>query len=141
MSPSTRPSAELLCVHPDHVPMVWPAVRDMLNAAYLKTDLCHTADLERDVLSGVGVLWLAASQGKIEAAVVTVLNRTNSHLVCVITACGGASPRRWIHMLSQIECWAKSEGATKMRILGREGWLRLLESYRVSNVVMEKSLV
>lgn len=120
--------------------MVWPAVRDMLNAAYLKTDIGHTADLEADVLSGNGVLWLAATGSKIEAAVVTVLTRTDRNLVCVITACGGASPRRWVHMLEQIEAWAKLEGAAKMRIFGRPGWLRLLENYRASNVVLEKAL-
>lgn len=137
---STRPSAELLCVHPDHVPMVWPAVRDMLHAAYLRTDLGHTADLEGDVLGGNGVLWIAVSDNRIEAAAVAVLTRTNAHLVCNITACGGASPQRWVHLLDQIEDWAKAEGATKMRLHGRKGWKRILEGYNISAVVLEKVL-
>lgn len=137
---STRPSAELLCVHPDHVPMVWPAVRDMLHKAHLKTDLGHSADLEGDVLGGNGVLWLAACEGKIEAAAVAVLTRTDVHKVAVITCVGGAKMRRWLHMLSEVEAWAKAEGAAKIRIFGRKGWLRILEDYRVSHVVLEKML-
>lgn len=133
-------SADLLCVHPDHVPLVWPAVRDMLRAAHLKNDLGHTADLEGDVLSGNGVLWLASTDSKIDAAAVTVLTRTDLHMVCVITAVGGSNRGRWLHMLSEIEAWAKSEGAAKIRIFGRKGWVRVLESYRVSSVVMEKAL-
>lgn len=133
-------SADLLCVHPDHVPAVWPAVRDMLRAAYLKTDIGHTADLEADVLGGNGVLWLAATDSKIEAAVVTVLTRTDRHLICEITACGGSEPRRWVHMLAPIEAWAKSEGAVKMRLHGRKGWARILKDYKIPAVVMEKAL-
>lgn len=120
--------------------MVWPAVREKLRAAYLKNDLSHTEALERDVLSGKGVLWLASTNSKIEAAAVTVLTRTDRNLVCVITACGGGSMRRWLHMLSAIEEWAKSEGAAKVRIFGRKGWVRMLENYRVSSVVLERQL-
>lgn len=131
---------ELLCVHPDHVPRVWPAVRDMLNAAYLKTDLGHTADLEADVLSGRGVLWIAVSNGAIEAAAVAKLVRTDIHTTCIITACGGRAMGRWLHFMAAIEKWAKAEGAAKVRIFGRKGWTVMLEDYTVSAVVLEKAL-
>lgn len=131
---------ELLCVHPDHVPRVWPAVRDMLNAAVLKTDLGHTADIERDVCGGNGVLWIAVSNGAIEAAAVAVLTKTDVHTVCCITAVGGRAMGRWLHFMAAIEKWAKAEGAAKVRIFGRKGWTVMLEDYTVSAVVLEKAL-
>jgi hypothetical protein len=53
---------KLICVPPHLKHSVWPLVADRLNRAYLKTDLGHTADLERDVLDGHADLWLAATR-------------------------------------------------------------------------------
>jgi hypothetical protein len=133
-------SADLVCVPPHLKPAVWPYVADRLRAAYLKTDLGHTADLERDVLHGHGDLWLALSGGEIDAAAVTLLVRTDRHLVCQITALGGANLARWLDLLPKIEEWAKREGAAKLRIMGRLGWAAILENYHVSNVVLERAL-
>jgi len=133
-------SADLVCVHPEHVPAIWPLVADRLRAAYLRTDLGHTADLERDVLHGDGVLWLATSGSEILAAAVALLVRTDRHLVCQITACGGQNAGRWIDLIAGIEAWAKAEGAAKVRILGRSGWAGLLEHYRVKSIVLERLL-
>lgn len=133
-------SADLVCVPPHLKRTIWPLVADRLRAAYLKTDLGHTRDLEHDVLEGDGDLWLATSGNDIDAAAVTLLIRTDRHLVCQITAVSGKNLAGWIDLLSQIEAWAASEGASKMRIFGRLGWIAVLDDYKVSNVVMEKSL-
>ncbi|ACF01574.1 conserved hypothetical protein [Rhodopseudomonas palustris TIE-1] len=119
---------------------VWPLVADRLRAAYLKNDLSHTADLEHDVLRGEGDLWLATSGAEIEAAAVTVLQRTDKHLVCVITALGGRDRSRWIDLLPAIECFARQQGAAVVRFFGRRGWAAVLDDYRVSAVVMERVL-
>ncbi|MCA6114245.1 hypothetical protein J6524_04785 [Bradyrhizobium sp. WSM 1738] len=137
-------SASLICVHPKDVPAIWPLVADRLRAAYLRTDLSHTADLERDVLQGGAVLWVAACPGvpvaEIEAALVAKLVRTDRNLVCIITACGGSNMSRWFDHLAAIERWAKAEGAAKIRLFGRKGWLRLLKQYQAKNVVLERAL-
>ncbi|MGJ5074574.1 hypothetical protein [Bradyrhizobium oligotrophicum] len=133
-------SADLVCVPPQRAREVWPHVAARLRAAYLRTDLGHTADLERDVLEGDGLLWLATSGDGIDAAAVTLLVHTDRHLVCQITACGGANMDRWLDLLPAIEAWARAEGAAKVRIYGRKGWVRALQNYHVSNVVLERPL-
>jgi hypothetical protein len=133
-------SVELVCVPPLLKIAIWKIVADRLRAAYLKTDLGHTLDLERDVLEGDADLWLAVSDGEIEAAAVTLLVRTDKHLVCQIAAVGGKSMAQWLGLLPKIEEWAKRQGAAKVRIMGRLGWVCLLENYRVSNVVLERAL-
>lgn len=133
--------ADLVRVHPEHVALVWPHVAERLCAAYLRTDLGHTLDLESDVLKDGATLWVAGQPGgKIDAALVTKLVWTDRNLVCIITACGGAGMARWFDHLKAIERWAKAEGATKMRLYGRKGWARVLKNYRTSNIVMERAL-
>jgi hypothetical protein len=120
--------------------MVWPLVAERLRAAYLKTDLGHTADLERDVLQGHADLWLATTNGEIEAAAVTLLVRTDRHLVCQLTACGGKNMANWLGLLGKIEEWARQEGAAKVRMMGRLGWACMLAEYKVSAIVLERAL-
>ncbi|MGY3535417.1 hypothetical protein ACVISU_008185 [Bradyrhizobium sp. USDA 4452] len=132
--------ADLICVPPQRVREIWPRVEAMLGRAVLRTDLSHTADIFRDVLEGDGLLWLACDGEKIEAAAITLLMRTDRHLVCLITALGGENRDRWVPLLEQIEDWARAEGAKRMRLMGRVGWARVLKNYHVSNIVMERAL-
>jgi hypothetical protein len=76
----------------------------------------------------------------IEAAAVTLLVRTDQNLVCQITALGGKNMAHWLGLLPQIEEWAKHEGAAKVRIMGRIGWVCMLENYRVAGIIMERAL-
>lgn len=106
----------------------------------LRTDLGHTADIERDLFEGDGLLWLILNGATIEAAAATLLVKTDRHLVCLITAIGGENMRHWLPLLEQVETWAKAEGAALVRIFGRPGWVRVLKNYRVKNVVLERAL-
>ncbi len=114
-------------------------VADRVRAAYLKTDLGHTLDLERDV-QGDGDLWLVTTDGEVDAAAVTLLVRTDRHLVCLITAIGGKNLARWVDLLPQVEEWARGQGAAKLRFMGRLGWAAMFDNYRISNVVLERAL-
>lgn len=132
--------ADLAAVPADLVSTMWPRVSPLLRAAYLRTDLSHTEELAADVLFGRAVLWVAMRGGAIEAAAVTKLDRTDRHLVCVITACGGGNMAGWLGHLAVIEHWARGEGCAKVRVFGRKGWVRKLKDYHVSNVVLERGL-
>lgn len=96
------------------------------------------ADIERQVLSGDQLLWLAISD-HIEAAATTHLVKTGGKPVCVLTACSGHQRDRWLPLFSKIEKYAKDEGASCMRIYGRPGWQRVLTGYRVEHVILEKA--
>jgi hypothetical protein len=132
-------SVELICIDPKHVRAFWPHVAPLLKAAVVRTDLTHFDEVERDVLSGNGLLWIAWS-GTIEAAATTVLTETNTGRVCVLTACGGTDMRRWLSLLETIEAYARDEGCARLRIFGRKGWARVLKDYRVTNIVLERQL-
>ncbi|MEH2513935.1 hypothetical protein V1291_005289 [Nitrobacteraceae bacterium AZCC 1564] len=133
-------SVELICVAPDRVHEFWPHVSDLIHRAIRRTNLSHSQDIDFDVLNGDGLLWIAWNGSAVEAAATTSLIETDAEKVCVLTACGGAKMRRWLGLLGQIEDYAKAEGCSRVRIFGRKGWVRVLERYRIRNVILEKEL-
>ena len=139
-----RCSAELACVDPGQVGLIWPEVAPRLRRAILRTGLSAFADVERDVLDGRALLWLALSQSNgeivIDAVATTRLERTDAGKVCVIVACEGRGRHRWLPLISGIETYAKTEGCRGMRIYGRKGWLRALDGYRHTHVIIQKEL-
>lgn len=131
---------ELICVDPKRVHEFWPHVKDMIRSAVRRTNLNHSHDIEYAITSGDDLLWLAWNGQAIEAAASTSLIETDADKVCVLTACGGDNMRHWLPLLTKIEEYAKAEGCRCVRIFGRKGWLRVLEDYRMTNIVIEKAL-
>lgn len=107
----------------------------MIRAAIERTDLSDFADIEKAVLSGDQLLWLAISD-HIEAAATTHLSRN----VCTMVACAGHERERWLPLMARIEQYARAEGCRCVRWYGRKGWQRVMPDYRVEHVIMEKAL-
>src|SRR5262249_44067694 len=100
-------------------------------------------DIEREILSGDALLWIAVNEGSattIEAVASTRLQQTDAGKVCVITACAGINMSRWLPLVAGIEAYARDESCKRVRIFGREGWLRVLDGYSQTNVVLDKQL-
>jgi hypothetical protein len=138
------PSAELVCVDPKRVHEIWPAVAPLLRQAIARTGLSAFGDIERDVLAGNALIWIAVSgEGSrlaIDAAASTCLQHTDTGKVCVLTACAGANLSRWLPLISGIEKYARNEDCTCVRIFGRKGWLRVLEGYRAKQIILDREL-
>lgn len=130
---------DLVCVDPARVALIWPSARQLIRTAIERTQLSEFADIERDILTGDQLLWLAWS-GQIEAAATTHLIKTGGKPVLVITACSGHNRERWLPLLAKIEDYARKEGASCVRIYGRKGWERALNGYRVEHVILERAL-
>lgn len=130
---------DLICVDPARIFEFWPHARDKIRAAIEATGLSSFDDIEREVLSGDQLLWLAWDGKAILAAATTQLIKPFSK-ICVLTACAGYDRERWIPLLARIEQYAKDEGCSSLRIFGRRGWERVLTGYRVQHVIMEKAL-
>jgi hypothetical protein len=130
----------LVCVDPSRARETWPHVEPLLRSAITRTGLSLFADLERDILSGQALVWLAWNGESIEAAAATALHPTEAGLVCSVLACGGMHMHRWLPLLATIEGYAKAEGCKVTRIVGRRGWLKVLDGYRETYAVMDKEL-
>jgi hypothetical protein len=132
---------EVACVPPDKVELVWPRVSGLIFIAMKRGDLAAFHPVEQNVLSGVAQLWLMVEdRNNILAACVTELHATEWRKVCVIVACGGKDMDRWIELIEEIEKFAKAEGCSRVRIVGRKGWERVLPNYRTRRIVLDKDL-
>jgi hypothetical protein len=131
--------ADLICIDPARIDDMWPHVRDKIRAAVERTGLSSFADIESDVLTGMQLVWIAWDGKEILAAATTRLIKPYDK-VCELTACSGYQMAQWLPLLRQIEAYAQAEGCRKMRILGRKGWERVLDGYRVEHVILEKGL-
>lgn len=134
--PST---AELVCVDPARINEVWPLVRDRVKIAIERTGLSDFDLIEREILAGNQLVWIAWDNG-ISAVATTHKTSIGSKTICTLTACQGYDRERWLPLFKRIEQYAKDEGCAAMRIFGRKGWERVLDGYKVENVVMEKVL-
>lgn len=132
-------SVDLVCVNPANIQGIWPQARSLIKAAIEQTDLSEFADIEKQVLSGDQLLWLAISD-HIEAAATTHLIKTSGRPVLIVTACSGHQRERWLPLFAQIEKYAKDEGARCVRLYGRKGWERALTGYKTEYVILQKDL-
>lgn len=132
-------SVSLLCIDPGLVKEIWYKASALIRAAIEQTGLSEFEDIERQVLSGEQLLWLAYSD-TIEAAATTHLIKTGGRPVCVLTACSGTQRERWLPLFEKIENYARDEDCKCVRIYGRKGWERVLKNYRVEHVILERQL-
>lgn len=134
------PCTQLVCVDPEQVRSIWPAVAPLLKQAAAETGLSSFATIEHDILLGTSLLWLAWNGAMIEAAAATSLQQTDAGKVCVITACAGSGMTRWLPLIRGIETYAQAEGCCCVRIFGRKGWARVLDGYRQTYAIIDKRL-
>lgn len=129
----------LTLVPPVNVGGVWDGVSGLLDRV-LKRSGAHTlASLRTELEAGRSQLWIA-SDDEIRAAAVTTINIFPVDKVCLIWLCAGRGRDGWIHLLADIEEWARGLGCRCTRIQGRPGWERVLPDYNKTSVTLEKRL-
>jgi hypothetical protein len=131
---------QCICIDPAHIERVWPLVAHLIRAAMRKGRISEFADVERAVLAGSQLLWVAADRTAIWAAAVTQLATANGERFCTIVACGGRERARWLPLKAELEKFAKAEGCAAIRIHGRRGWAREFPDYRLTRILLEKEL-
>jgi hypothetical protein len=130
----------LLCIDPAQVHLFWPYASPRIRAAMRKGRLTNYADVERAVLDGGALLWIAWNGETIKAAAVTELSAANGERFCTIVACGGSDRGQWLPLIANLERYARAQGCKAMRIFGRRGWSKLLPNYRTARVLLEKDI-
>jgi hypothetical protein len=143
-APAPDPTVQLICVSPTSVRDIWPLAKPLLRLAIARTSLGSFSKTESDVLCGNTLLWLAVEGDRrslsIIAVALTELQQTDAGIACVITACAGKKMPRWLHLIHEIEEFARREGCTCVRLFGRRGWSRALQGYFQKNFILERSI-
>ena len=122
-------------------PRIWAHFHDTLLApAFARADTTP-AEVGAALAAGQMQLWSIYRRGRGEdGAVVTQLNSTVRGRECLISLLGGQGLRNWLHLLAEIEAWARSEGCIAMCVMGRRGWKRVLTDFRETGVILTKDI-
>jgi hypothetical protein len=125
-----------VCVDPKQIKKFWPHFKERIDRAINKIGLIDPAIIEKDVLSGRSLLWLAYDGLIVHAAAVTELHDG----ICEIVACGGEGLSQFLPLINDLEQYAKDENCKAMRIIGRKGWVRILKEYKTKAIIIERPL-
>ena len=123
-------------VDPARIDEVWPYYGHYIKSACDKVGLITAELIYKDLLIGSQLMWLAYDGNEVLAACTT-------HLVggaCEVTACGGKNLKAFLPLIADLEQFARDEGCTKFRVIGRAGWSRVLEKYKTKAIILERSL-
>lgn len=136
---STRLPAELVRVQPGDLFPWWPQVRPFVAVALEELPGFTEADVFRVVNDGKWILWIAKSD-RIEAVLVGEIEYFPRETQLFLRICVGNEYHRWIHLLAQVEAYAKGVGCKRVMPACRPGWEPILKKlgYRKTHVIMEK---
>lgn len=83
-------------------------------------------------------LWLMVDDGKVLAAVTTEVSEEPEKVISVMNG-GGVDMDRWLDAFEgRLDEWAKAIGATRLRVVGRRGWVRRLPHFKEVGTIVEK---
>ena len=120
----------------DRVMVAWPEASKLLNQSIEMSGgrLSQITVLDA-LLNREMQLWLAP-----KGAMVTQIITYPTGLKAMALLLVGGTMNKWLHLLPQVEAWAKTEGCEISELpRGRKGWVKMLKDYN-SMVFMEKRL-
>ena len=123
-----------ICVDPDEIDKYWPSVSALIESAL--SGFPTLEKIETDLSYGLNLLWLAVEGEETRGVAVTGLVGD----ACEIIAAAGTHVDTWLHLITDIERYARAEECSRVRIIGRKGWLRMLPEYKQTNIILERPL-
>jgi hypothetical protein len=128
-------------VPPEHVHYVKAQIEHWINDAANSSRYFTPEDVWAAIENRSAQLWLA--WGEIpEAVCVTQISNTSKGKHCSIWIMVGGNMACWVHLMTDLEAWAKREGCNLMRHEARAGWSKILKSrgYECPHLILEKEL-
>lgn len=137
-------TAVLLGVQPNAVNQVWSDIRPWIIHLIEEDDSIDELGVVENLMNGQLQLWIVkdVSRGIIQSVLITKVEIRLKRQVCTIHFLGGKDMDSWIHLLPDLESWAKHIGCGAIDLVGRPGWSRRLKEvgFTLTDVVMEKRL-
>ena len=117
-------------VNPQDVDQVWDLVRGsvqkVLDRDYLFMDL---SDVKETLESGLWKLWLVYDGPNIYGVGVTELLQFPKAKICQLTFISGREFEKWQDMIEQIAVYATEKGCSRLRMVGRPGFKKVLSEH------------
>lgn len=91
--------------------------------------------------AGEFTLWGVVGPQGLDAVFVTDIDKAyGSGPVLTVVLMGGENTGLWLHLEPVVADYARARGCTKMLLIGRRGWSRVLKHWRQSAIVLERDL-
>ena len=130
-------------IQPPQLRHVWPGVYRYLvyGRKYLEEHM-SLEDVYASVYSGALQMWLGVYQNQIESVGLTQIMNYPLCRSLRFVWIGGSGFRHYRQYGDWIELWARRNGCSKIEVLGRPGWMKMLEGqgYEPKAVLLEKDI-
>lgn len=128
---------------PHRIAATWPLIAHWLGALDDRfPPWWRLPDPRGKCESGHAQLWLIRDDSAIKGAVITQIT-TDQERVAEVPIVVGEGMEDWLHLLNDLEHWARREGCVAMvSTAAREGWVRVLKTHgwQKTAVLMERRL-
>lgn len=134
---------ELVGIRSDRLEHFWPLIRDYVAEAIERSDgKYEVTDILNALLARDMQAWAVTDGEKIDALVLTEIVSYPRQREARILACTGSDARQWVHLISDIEAWAKANGCARLEPIARPGWEKYLKplGFKRTHVVLTKEL-
>ena len=125
-----------------YLAQVWPDISSWISGVVERSDGRWSVELiAKQFLSGNWQLWVVWDGEAVAAVIGTEIyvEGTGMNLARVVFTTGTGAAK-WTHLLSDIEDWARDQGAVKLEMMARKGWAKHLPAYKMTHVLLEKDL-
>jgi hypothetical protein len=133
---------QLSGVRSEDIPGIWDKVVPLLEKAMKHSEGEHTMDTLLETLETQNSqLWIGHEDGEIVHAGIThILIYKTGKKAAEIFYLGGSRMKEWLEHINIIESWAKAEGCTSVRIIGRKGWEKVMKDYKPLYLTLTREL-
>ena len=121
---------------------VWPHVnRRIMSVVEGSRGELTIESVLRRLASNQWQLWVVSEGPHVVGIVITEIGVTDSGMrICNVKSCVGEDATQWLHLLSDIEGWAKANGCVRISTWARKGWAKRLKHYNLTHVMLERDL-
>lgn len=117
----------------------WHEIEPFVKRVLNKIDLYYTIDyIKSSLLSAEMQLWTSLEGTQIKSICITQIKIHPKYTYLDIVMHAGQLAS--VAHFNQIEQWGKSQGCTKVQIVGRRGWKKALPDYKETSITLEKEL-
>ena len=126
----------VFCVGSDQIDEYWGDFEPHLQR-FERLGHINVIETRDDLRSSRKQLWgYQTDHGVLGVCITRVAGQT-----CEICgAVGSASKQQIVEVYLAIERWAREIGCTRMKLMGRRGWLRVLDGFTQTGIIAEKDL-
>ena len=125
----------------EYVAATRPHIWDFLErGAILLDDGRSAEDLMEAMSEGLLQLWLVSNGESLVAIGITEIPAFTKRKICRVFLVIGEDRKDWLHLLSEVEDWARTQNCEVTQAFVRPGWARDLKGYRKTRLVLEKRL-